>query len=63
MIDVKNAMALQASRTDRLRCGLLARWGSCWIGVHYSAFDRRYCINVLPCVTLWITLPGGYVPR
>lgn len=54
---------LTMARSPTYRCGLLFRLPSLWIGVHYSSFDRRYCINLLPCVTFWITLPGGHVPR
>jgi hypothetical protein len=51
------------SRTNTLRCGFLLRLPSFWVGVHWSSFDRRFCINLLPCVTLWITLPGGHIPK
>lgn len=51
------------TRTNTYRCGLLFRLASFWIGVHYSSFDRRFCINLLPFVTFWIALPGGHVPK
>lgn len=51
------------TRTTTLRCGLLFRLASCWIGVHYSSFDRRFCVNPLPFFTFWIALPGGHVPK
>lgn len=51
------------SRTTTYRCGLLFRLASAWVGVHYSSHDRRFCINLLPCVTLWLTLPGSHIPR
>ena len=63
MIDLKAALADRASRTNTWRCGVLVRLASCWVGAHYSAFDRRWCINPLPCVTVWLTLPGGHLPR
>lgn len=63
VIDLKSALARHATRTNRLRFGLLVSLGSFWIGMHYSAFNRRWCINLLPFVTVWITLPGGYLPR
>ncbi len=47
---------------DTVRCGLLFRWSSLWVGAHYSPYNRRWCINLVPCVTLWITLKGGRVP-
>lgn len=45
-----------------MKAGILFRWGSAWIGVHWSPFNRRACINIIPFVTIWITLEGGNVP-
>lgn len=45
-----------------MRCGILFRWGSLWVGAHWSAANRRWCINPLPCVTVWVALPGGRTP-
>lgn len=42
--------------------GLSFRPGSLWVGGHWSDANRRWCINLVPCVTLWITLPGGNLP-
>lgn len=42
--------------------GWLFNKGSCWVGVHYSPDNRRWCINLIPCVTLWISRPGGRRP-
>jgi len=42
--------------------GWLVRRESLWMGVHYSPHNKRWCINLLPCVTLWITKPGGNTP-
>jgi hypothetical protein len=42
--------------------GVKPRLGSLWIGAHWSPFNKRLCINFVPCVTLWITLPGGITP-
>ena len=51
-------------RNDRpkWKCGWLVNKGSAWLGVHYSRANRRWCINLIPCVTLWITKPGGNTP-
>lgn len=49
-------------RARGYRFGLLFNLPSLWVGVHYSAHTRRYCINLLPTITVWITLPGGKVP-
>lgn len=48
--------------TSNVQVGLLFRWGSAWVGVHWSAQNRRICINALPFVTVWITLRGGITP-
>ena len=45
-----------------MKTGLLFRTGSFWVGVHWSPYNKRLCINFLPCVTWWVTLPGGRVP-
>jgi peptidoglycan/LPS O-acetylase OafA/YrhL len=47
---------------DGIRWGWHTRWGSFWIGCHWSPWNRRFCINLLPCVTLWVVLPGGKEP-
>lgn len=45
-----------------MKAGMLFRLGSAWIGVHYSSYNRRFCINPLPFVTVWVCLRGGKVP-
>ena len=45
-----------------MKCGILLRSGSLWVGAHWSAHNRRWCINIIPCVTLWVALPGGTPP-
>ncbi len=42
------------------KLGLLFRWGSFWMGVHYSKACKRYCINLIPCVTIWYTKNNGF---
>jgi len=44
-------------------CGVLINKSAWWIGAHYSPFNRRWCINALPCVTFWFVLPGGKAPH
>lgn len=46
----------------RWRFGVLVRKESAWIGVHYSPYNKRWCINLVPFVTVWITKPGGNAP-
>ena len=45
-----------------MRCGILFRVMSFWIGFHYSYSCKRICINILPCITLWISFNGGKIP-
>ena len=46
-----------------MKAGVIFRWWSFWIGFHYSKFNKRLCLNILPCLTFWITLPGGVKPE
>jgi len=45
-----------------MKAGLLLRWGSFWVGVHWAPEHKRLCVNLLPCVTLWVIGEGGDVP-
>lgn len=45
-----------------MKAGILFRLGSFWIGAHWSPFNKRLCINLVPCVTLWVAPPGGVTP-
>jgi len=47
---------------EKLTISFLFRLTSAWIGVHYSKRDRRFCINLIPCCTIWITKKGGQRP-
>jgi hypothetical protein len=44
------------------RAGLVLNWRAAWVGAHWGSHNRRLCVNLLPFVTLWITLPGGQEP-
>lgn len=46
-----------------MKYGILFRLSAAWIGVHYSDANKRFCINPLPFVTVWVTLPGGRTPK
>lgn len=46
-----------------MKFGILVQKGGLWVGAHWSSHNRRWCVNLLPCVTIWIALPGGKVPR
>jgi hypothetical protein len=44
------------------KAGLVLNWRAAWVGAHWGSYNRRLCVNLLPFVTLWITLPGGQEP-
>lgn len=46
-------------KTPTKKVGVLVRAESFWIGLHYSKSCKRYCLNVIPCVTFWWIKPGG----
>ncbi len=46
-----------------MKAGFLFNPRAFWIGVHYSPFNRRLCINVIPFVTIWVAFEGGNAPR
>lgn len=48
--------------TKKHKVGVLLNWHAGWIGWHYSEHHKRLCINLIPCVTLWWTKPGGTLP-
>jgi len=54
---LKNKMKSQ--KESPMQWGILFRWHSCWVGVHWSPYNKRLCINLVPFVTVWITAQGG----
>ena len=44
------------------KIGILFRKESFWIGLHYSKANQRFCLNIIPCVTIWWTKKGGVQP-
>jgi len=54
---------VELDRVNYWRAGLIFRLASTWIGLHWSAKNRRICFNIIPCVTVYITLPGGDLPN
>lgn len=55
------AYATEAER-PRWLWGILFRLASFWVGIHYNRYNRRLCINLVPCVTFWVCAPGGRRP-
>lgn len=45
-----------------MKWGILFRWQSFWIGAHWSPYNKRLCVNLIPMVTIWIAAPGGAEP-
>lgn len=42
--------------------GFAFRPESFWIGMHYSPYNKRLCINLVPFFTIWIASPYGRTP-
>lgn len=45
-----------------MKCGILFRWSSWWIGAHWSPYNRRLCVNLVPLVTVWFAAGDGIAP-
>lgn len=46
-----------------MRFGFKFQPGGLWIGAHYSPYNKRVCINIVPCLTVWVCFPGGKTPE
>lgn len=57
------ALIVIISNIFTYKVGILFRLQSFWIGIHYSKSCKRWCINLIPCVTLYICKPDGYIPN
>lgn len=53
---------VRVERVTKPTIKLLFQPGALWIGAHYSKDNRRWCINLLPCVTICYTKVGGISP-
>ena len=42
--------------------GVLWNPNALWVGSHYSPYNKRHCINLVPCLTVWVRLSGGKEP-
>jgi hypothetical protein len=56
-------MTLAVQRSTGITVGSLVRLKSFWMGFHYSDEHKRLCINIVPCVTVWIVFDGGTIPN
>ena len=43
--------------------GILFQRGGLWVGGHYSTYNKRWCINIIPCCTIWFCKEGGTPPN
>lgn len=50
-------------KTNRIRFGVIIRLSSFWVGGHWSMTNRRLCVNLIPCVTFFVTMPQGDLPK
>lgn len=46
-----------------MKAGLVIQTGAAWIGCHYSPYEERFCICIIPFITIWICKPGGRGPK
>ena len=53
----------KSMKLGRYTIGMQCRLHSFWVGVHYSPYNLRYCVNLVPFITIWLVLPGGCVPH
>lgn len=52
----------KGTRRPAWSAGVLFNPGAVWVGVHYSAACHRWCINLVPCLTVWVRGVGGHEP-
>ncbi len=45
-----------------MKIGLKFKLGSFWIGWHWSGYNKRLCLNLIPCMTIFFVLKGGNLP-
>jgi hypothetical protein len=45
-----------------VKIGIIFRWGSLWVGAHWASYNKRLCVNLLPCCTVWMIWEGGKEP-
>ena len=50
------------ARVNDCQTGMLFNPRSFWMGFYYSKFNKRYCLNIIPAVTVWWCNKGGKKP-
>jgi hypothetical protein len=46
-----------------IKWGFILRHKSFWIGLHYSDYNNRYCLNIIPGIIIWWIGKYGKVPN
>lgn len=54
---------MQTDQGTQMKWGILCRWQSWWVGAHWSPYNKRLCVNLIPLVTVWFTAKGGATPN
>lgn len=60
-VEIKHRQVVDL-RAKHFCIGFKVSLRSGWVGYHYSPFNRRLCVNVLPFVTIWFVRKGGIIP-
>jgi hypothetical protein len=55
----KNNMA----KSKNKNAGILISKASFWMGMHWSRYNKRICINLIPFFTVWFCYSGGVTPK
>jgi hypothetical protein len=42
--------------------GILFNLKAFWFGFHYSEYNKRLCINLIPFITIWFVFKEGKIP-
>lgn len=55
-------MIVDHHRVAKPTLGVKFSWRVALLGVHYSRFNKRVCINIIPFVTVYYVRKGGLLP-
>lgn len=61
---MKKLCSVKSWRGPLRGCVIGVLWNphALWVGAHYSKYNRRLCVNIVPCLTVWLSLEGGTEP-
>lgn len=46
-----------------MKIGILFNLRAFWVGAHYSSYNKRLCVNLVPFITVWTVFEGGKTPN